>query len=190
MSKKISELSELTPLNGEEFFAAIRNDLTWKVSLETLLSAPLSADRTVDLNGHSLEIGDTSNYKLRIVAGDTIEIYAGNKQISLPGGDIDFGDLENVTNGAHFRISNTGSGFIQFSNNLTNKYFEANYTDAFYVLGDNDGTNNGSKIHIDDTAETILLKADNGTIITFPSSDPHVAGAWWDNSGTLTRSSG
>lgn len=26
--------------------------------------------------------------------------------------------------------------------------------------------------------------------IIFPSSDPHISGAWWDNSGTLTKSSG
>ncbi len=26
--------------------------------------------------------------------------------------------------------------------------------------------------------------------VVFPSADPHVAGAWWDNAGTLTRSTG
>lgn len=26
--------------------------------------------------------------------------------------------------------------------------------------------------------------------IVFPAADPHVAGAWWDNAGTLTRSAG
>jgi len=26
--------------------------------------------------------------------------------------------------------------------------------------------------------------------IIFPTSDPHIVGAWWDNAGTLTRSSG
>ena len=26
--------------------------------------------------------------------------------------------------------------------------------------------------------------------LIFPTVDPHVAGAWWDNAGTLTKSSG
>ncbi len=26
--------------------------------------------------------------------------------------------------------------------------------------------------------------------VTFPSADPHVAGRWWDNAGTLTKSAG
>ena len=26
--------------------------------------------------------------------------------------------------------------------------------------------------------------------VTFPSSDPAVAGMWWDNAGTLTKSAG
>jgi hypothetical protein len=43
---------------------------------------------------------------------------------------------------------------------------------------------------------TIFLRAD-GVLDTsaahgvmFPAADPHVAGAWWDNAGTLTRSAG
>jgi hypothetical protein len=26
--------------------------------------------------------------------------------------------------------------------------------------------------------------------LVFPTADPHIAGAWWDSSGTLTKSSG
>ena len=34
------------------------------------------------------------------------------------------------------------------------------------------------------------LTADMSGYVIFPSSDPLVAGAWWDNAGTLTKSTG
>jgi hypothetical protein len=29
-----------------------------------------------------------------------------------------------------------------------------------------------------------------GGALILPTADPHIAGAWWDNSGTITKSSG
>lgn len=42
----------------------------------------------------------------------------------------------------------------------------------------------------------VVLADANGTLgappggIKFPTADPHIVGAWWDNAGTLTRSAG
>ena len=36
----------------------------------------------------------------------------------------------------------------------------------------------------------LTAPADFGAGITLPTSDPTIAGAWWDNAGTLTKSSG
>jgi hypothetical protein len=47
-----------------------------------------------------------------------------------------------------------------------------------------------------DFAGNTLISSDSGALLVgagglkFPSADPHVAGAWWDNAGTLTRSAG
>lgn len=45
------------------------------------------------------------------------------------------------------------------------------------------------------TASNVLDDGEAGTItanggVIFPTADPHVAGAWWDNAGTLTKSAG
>lgn len=47
-----------------------------------------------------------------------------------------------------------------------------------------DGQHNGT---LQDDNGTMTL-ADGGLI--FPSADPHVIGAWWDNAGVLTKSAG
>lgn len=61
-----------------------------------------------------------------------------------------------------------------------------------HVLAD---ANPGHVIAIRLNATTTFVVTQEGLITTaggviFPDSDPHVAGAWWDNAGTLTRSSG
>lgn len=43
-------------------------------------------------------------------------------------------------------------------------------------------------IHSGAVTMTNVLNANGG--IKFPTSDPAVAGAWWDSAGTLTKSSG
>jgi len=50
---------------------------------------------------------------------------------------------------------------------------------------------NGVALKIDNvgTSADIEMNATGGGII-FPTSDPNIAGAWWDNAGTLTKSSG
>lgn len=34
------------------------------------------------------------------------------------------------------------------------------------------------------------LRAMVAAALVFPTADPHIVGAWWDNAGTLTKSSG
>jgi hypothetical protein len=35
-----------------------------------------------------------------------------------------------------------------------------------------------------------VLDTSNGAGIKFPTSNPHIVGAWWDNAGVLTKSAG
>ena len=59
----------------------------------------------------------------------------------------------------------------------------------------NTGWHDGAMVFVKDVNSFYVLSngswvaVSSGGII-FPSSDPGVAGAWWDNSGTLTKSSG
>ena len=54
-----------------------------------------------------------------------------------------------------------------------------------------DQNGNGVALKIDNagTSADIEMNATGGGII-FPTSDPNIAGAWWDDTGTLTKSSG
>jgi hypothetical protein len=58
------------------------------------------------------------------------------------------------------------------------------------AIGDTQGDNNFTRVEVDDPAQTITLTATNGTIMKPPTSDPHVAGAIWNNAGTLAISAG
>lgn len=40
------------------------------------------------------------------------------------------------------------------------------------------------------TTPLSALRAMVAAALIFPTVDPHIAGAWWDNAGTLTKSSG
>ena len=51
--------------------------------------------------------------------------------------------------------------------------------------------NSGARLTIGASATTIAGNFFNSSGgITFTSADPNIAGAWWDNAGTLTRSAG
>lgn len=54
------------------------------------------------------------------------------------------------------------------------------------------GQGNGDGYKYDDNADNNRIFGASVQVpgVIFPSSDPHIAGAWWDNAGTLTRSTG
>lgn len=63
--------------------------------------------------------------------------------------------------------------------------------DAALSLVKHSATQTGNMLEVwDETFSTIRFRITPNGGVVFPSADPHVAGAWWDNAGTLTRSTG
>lgn len=75
------------------------------------------------------------------------------------------------------------SAFAQWNGNGEGLFLVGDGSDNYSLIW----SANGTVTTLVDTSNT--LKSPEGGI-TFPSQDPHVIGAWWDNNGTLTRSVG
>lgn len=110
-------------------------------------------------------------------SGDTIKSFelantsvesnaAARLFLSTAGGGDSFSRLYNGTNNWSYGLDNSASDAFVISYNATL------------------GTNNAISIS---TALTTTFGAGG---VVFPTSDPGIAGAWWDNAGTLTKSSG
>lgn len=54
------------------------------------------------------------------------------------------------------------------------------------------GADHFDGVYYDDTADSTQVFGVSIQVpgVIFPTSDPHIAGAWWDDAGTLTKSSG
>ena len=110
-------------------------------------------------------------------------------------------DQSDPGSGAGLYTNNSGAGVAEvvgYRAGLTDPEGYQNSGNGLYWRA-NHGTDGTQELKVfvgADGAFTISLADPNGTLgpadggIKFPTSDPHVAGAWWDNAGTLTKSAG
>lgn len=199
MSKKISQLDAVESLSGSELLAVVQEGVTKSASVEGINSAPLAGDRTIDISGHLMSFTN-GQFGVGRMPQETepIAITDGGDKDLLVWDNSDFSFvLVSTDSVAKAKIlgkaANDGEvGLTLISQNDTGETdirLVSQIGTYSFDISSFDGSNTVEMLG-DAVAQTITLTAANGTIITLPTSDPAIAGALWNNSGTITISAG